>query len=128
MTPRTSADLLLDELVEIVAARVADKLRGQLGTGATLCDQDTAPVARVTYLRAARRGKFEAWKVERRVVARTADVLAWVESCPRVPRLAPATDQADDDELAGVNEFADDLGYTRLTRADPLARRGKPKP
>jgi hypothetical protein len=58
-------------------------------------DQDTAPLSRRAYLKAARRGDLKAVKIGRRILVRRSDLDAFFQRHPSPP---PALDHAPNDE------------------------------
>lgn len=88
----TRADALLEALADLVAERVAERLRPSPAQAVEFIDQHTCGFDRRTYVRAARAGEFPASKVGRRWIAKRSDVSAWLEA-----RRQPATVSADPD-------------------------------
>jgi hypothetical protein len=66
----------IEAIIEAVANRVLQHVKAQ----PEYVDQSCAPIGRREYLRAARGGEFKTWRKGRKVYARRADVVAWVES------------------------------------------------
>jgi hypothetical protein len=69
----------LEAIIEAVASKVLQHVK----TLPEYVDQSCAPIGRREYLRAARCGGFKTWKKGRKVYARRADVVAWVEAEPQ---------------------------------------------
>jgi hypothetical protein len=55
-------------------------------------DARSSPTGAKTFLRAARSGDFASFRVGRRVLARKADVDAWIQSRKRAPRIREQSD------------------------------------
>ncbi len=89
------ARLILDALLDAIADRVVERMGERSARDIEFVDQTTAPIARASYLKAAAKGSFASSKIGRRVVAKRADVLAWIESRRRATRAAPTDDEAD---------------------------------
>lgn len=106
----------LDALLDALADRVAAKLRAELhrDTGAELVDRESCGISKRAWDRAAgKRGGFPAYKDGRKLVAKRADVLAWIERTQRFDRdepAAPTDETEDEDEDARI---ARELGVAR---------------
>jgi hypothetical protein len=76
----------IEAIIEAVANRVLQHVKAQ----PDYVDQTNAPIGRREYLRAARCGEFKTWRKGRKVYARRADVVAWVEAeAPPVGSTSP---------------------------------------
>lgn len=96
----TTADAVLDLIVEMVAERVVARL-GSTPTN-EYYDQRTSPLGRRRFLEAARRGAFPSTKQGKLVLARRADVDRWIATARRAPVEVPESD----DELSDEGLFA----------------------
>ena len=96
MTPAEALDLLLDELADRVARRLS-----AVRAGGELVDQTTAPgLSKRAFLEAARGGAFPSSKVGRKIIAKRADVLGYIESKQRHTRAANPIDDLDEERIA----------------------------
>ncbi len=94
----TTADAVLDLLVDMVAERVVARLA--VSTTNDFYDQRTSPLGRRRFLEAARRGEFPSTKRGKLVLARRADVDAWIAMGRRAPPEVPeASDELSDEDL-----------------------------
>lgn len=96
----------IDDLIETFAARVAAHLAQRLSAErqeTEEVDQTTAPIGRNQYLKAARERAFPTRKAGRRVIARQADVLAWLrkQTITEVKTEAPISRQSVRDKITG---------------------------
>jgi excisionase family DNA binding protein len=64
----------------------------QQGDAGEYVDARSAATGRKTFLRAAKAGAFPSYRVGRRVLARKADVDAWIVSRKRAPRIREQAD------------------------------------
>lgn len=81
---------MIDDLIDMLAERVAEKLRARQANDEFVDQRSVPGLTRRAYLEAARAGAFKSSKVGRRVIAKRAEVIAWIESKARGPVGAPA--------------------------------------
>lgn len=93
----SASDSVFDELIDKLAERVAEKLRAQQANDEYVDQRSVPGLTRRAYLEAARAGAFRSSKVGRRVIAKRAEVVAWIESKARGPVGAPAAAVAVDE-------------------------------
>lgn len=92
--PQGSLDAALRAAVTVEVARmVADLARPELVSQRTVLAVVGLPA--VDYLEDARAGAFPSWKVRRLVMARTVDVVAYVQAHPAKPRSVASNDAGD---------------------------------
>lgn len=103
--PALSLDALIARAVSEAVRDASAKAVAEATTAALYYDQDTAPVARSCYLRAARAGAFANSRVGNRVLAKRTDVDAWIASKARAKRPKPAQQGDDIDALLDANGF-----------------------
>lgn len=97
---REDVEAALDLFVDMVADRVAERLHA-IPTN-EYYDQRSNPLGRRRFLEAARRGAFPSTKRGKLVLARRADVDAWIAAGHRAPveRTKPSEDLSDEELLA----------------------------
>lgn len=103
--PALSLDALVARVVSEAVREASARAVAEATTAAVYYDQDTAPVARSRYLRAARANAFPNSRVGNRVLAKRADVDAWIASKARSARPKPTTQGDDLDALLDANGF-----------------------